>query len=219
MSGNGVFTVPAHHCAFYGAVDLCGKPIVVRLGGANCGHGPECDQHMPVMFHLLDGRLFYGRYTSQGFLTFRCPPNGVTLAQMSIEAALFQCEKEKMPFPLRPTQESDAADPATYPSGTGDRTPGAESAAAGQAASADSERTACRGRGRPGDARIKIISALESLVSDGEWNATTREIAKRASVPRSTCYRILKNDQQVRKLMVEFRKQRLGRGPVRASQL
>ena len=73
-------------------------------------------------------------------------------------------------------------------------------------------------RNSPGDAKIKIVSALEALTNDGKWNKSNREIAKLAGVAKSTYHRLLKDDRQVKRVMAEYRKQRLGRGPSRASE-
>jgi hypothetical protein len=74
-------------------------------------------------------------------------------------------------------------------------------------------------RSKPGDARIKILSALESLAADGEWTKSNVEIAKLARVPRSTYHRVVNNDEQVKKVMAKYNRQRLGRGPSYASDL
>jgi hypothetical protein len=70
-----------------------------------------------------------------------------------------------------------------------------------------------RPRLKPGEARIKILSALEMLANAGDWNRTDGRIADLARVPRPTYYRLSKVDELVKKVLAEFRKQRLGRRP------
>jgi hypothetical protein len=74
-------------------------------------------------------------------------------------------------------------------------------------------------RASPGDARIKILSALRSLTDNGEWGRNGDKIAKRAGVARSTCYRHLRTDRAVMRAMDVYRKQSRGRGPCSASDL
>jgi hypothetical protein len=103
--------------AFHQAIDLSGKQIVVNLRGANYWFGPECGQHLPVLFRLQDGRLFYGRYTRNDFQTFRYGLR-VTLAQLSVDDARLQCQKENIPFPSKLIEGCESSCDADQPAET-----------------------------------------------------------------------------------------------------
>jgi hypothetical protein len=106
-------------------MNLSGEHINVDLRGATHGVGPErsqdraefirlpdqllflvpkSDRYWPVLFHLPDGRLLYGRSTGDGFQAFSCGVDPVALIEMSAEDAQLRCEIERIPFPPRPAE-------------------------------------------------------------------------------------------------------------------
>ncbi len=198
MSHTDTFSISVHHVRFYAALDLSGKPIVVTLGGANCAYGPEATgvangasgpeayEYLPVLFHLPDGRLFYARYTREGYKHFRCPleisRTGVTLRQLSEETAMVQCEKEKIPFPPRPTgggepssTRSGASD-ADRPAGTPN--PPAESATQHQR---NFVMPASQADDSPAGRERRVADYLEK-----NQNATSKAVHKATSIPETT---------------------------------
>ena len=67
-----------------------------------------------------------------------------------------------------------------------------------------------------GEAALKIRAALESLANEEMWNVAEADIIIRSGVPRSTYYRALESDEDVKEAMNDYHGRRLGRGPARA---
>jgi hypothetical protein len=67
-----------------------------------------------------------------------------------------------------------------------------------------------------GDAALMICAALNSLAREGKWNVAEKEIMVRAGVPKSTYYRALKHNDDVKEKMHDYHARRLGRGPARS---
>jgi hypothetical protein len=68
-------------------------------------------------------------------------------------------------------------------------------------------------RARKGDAKLKIISALDSLVNAGEWGKTDPEIYRLAVVSRSTFSALVKRDELVRKHLEYYHNRGIGKRP------
>jgi hypothetical protein len=188
-AGSSRFTVNPKRLGFQQAIDRFGNRCVISLAGADCVHGPERDGYLPTFFRLNDGRLFYARYTSKGFLSFRSHP-GARFLEMTEEDAEIQCEKDGIPFP--PVWKSTKL-----------------------AGSSPQPHAPKRRRLKKGEAAVLICAALDSLAAKGEWNKSDSDIIRLAQVPRSTYYNSTKTDEMVQRSLRDYQARRLGRGPVR----
>ena len=74
-------------------------------------------------------------------------------------------------------------------------------------------------RGKPGDATDRIIAALQTLASKGDWNASESRIIATAGVAKSTYYSVLDRVELVQKARELYGSKRLGRGPVHVDDL
>ena len=193
-----ILSISVHHIKFYEALDLSGKPIVVQLGGANCAYGPEATgvakdasgsevyEYLPVLFHLPDGRLFYARYTREGYRHFHCPlensRTGVTLRQLSEGTAMGQCEMEKIPFPPRPT---GGGEPSSTRSGASD----ADRLAGTPNSPAESAAQHPRNLVMPASQADDSPAGRERRVADyleKNQNATSKAVHEATGIPETT---------------------------------
>ena len=191
-----ILSISVHHIKFYEALDLSGKPIVVQLGGANCAYGPEATgvakdasgsevyEYLPVLFHLPDGRLFYARYTREGYRHFHCPlensRTGVTLRQLSEGSAMGQCEMEKIPFPPRPTGGGEPS--STRSALLADRLAGTPNSPAESAAQRENlVMPASQADDSPAGRERRVADYLEK-----NQNATSKAVHEATGIPETT---------------------------------
>jgi hypothetical protein len=102
----------------------------------------------------------------------------------------------------RPAPRAAAPSEPTTPTAGSARTPGST-----------------RKRRRKGAARLLLISAIDLLSANGEWGKTDTEIIRLADISRNTFYRLIRVDDDVKAKVMDYRRQGLGRGPVRPSNL
>jgi hypothetical protein len=76
-----------------------------------------------------------------------------------------------------------------------------------------------RKRRRKGEAKLLLASALESLVDKGQWGKTNTEIIDLAGISGDSFYRLIKEDDGIKRMMEQYGRESLGRGPVRADEL
>jgi hypothetical protein len=75
-----------------------------------------------------------------------------------------------------------------------------------------------RKRTRRGDAKLLLDATLDSLMQSGEWGKTDGEIAVRATIARSSFYRLVKSEP-IASTLARYQRESRGRGPSKASEL
>jgi hypothetical protein len=100
---------------------------------------------------------------------------------------------------------------AAGPTLTGDPAPALEGTAA-----------TVRKRSKPGDARLKLDAALDSLIAKKEWGKTQKKIAHAARISRSQFYELTNaktGDAEILRKLKEYQRESRGRGPARVADL
>jgi hypothetical protein len=214
------------HLKFQQAIDLCGKLTVVDLAGTNFRLGVERDRHLPVLFHLPDGRYFYGRYDGRGFLEFRYRPRGAicTLQQMSLQHAMLQGEKEGIPLPPKPGAGSDSPSASSgsqiEPSAAiTTSNPEASTPRPGPVSDSQSAKPKKPRKRKPATKADAIVSFLDAANDAGYWGMSAEEIAKRAGSTGRYFRALRKNDPSVQDAYNRYLRASQGRGPSRPSEL
>jgi hypothetical protein len=87
---------------------------------------------------------------------------------------------------------------------------------ASQPAESPDPRRHPKDRLKKGAAALLILSALDSLVQNGEWGLTEEKIYRRANVSRATFYRLKNQDERIRPALSAYYRASRGRGPTRS---
>jgi hypothetical protein len=74
-------------------------------------------------------------------------------------------------------------------------------------------------RRRRGEASLFLMATLAALAEKGQWGETDRGICHLASISRDSFYRLRREDEHIKKMLSEYGRQTLGRGPARASEI
>jgi hypothetical protein len=212
---------------FQQAIDLCGKPIVVDLAGANYKFGAERDDHVPVLFHLFDGRIFYGRFFRESFGEFRYRPQGVTctLQQLSIEGAMRQGELESIPMPPKPTadcdQPSSGSDDAQVDQSVGIYTSSIETQTQRDEPGSvfKSPKSKLPRKPKRAAKADAILEVIEAAIEAEHWGLSPETIAKAADATGRYFRELRKKNPKFQNAYDRYRKASAGRGPARPSEL
>jgi hypothetical protein len=122
---------------------------------------------------------------------------------------IFQCSAWAIDLLLDLVPSSAAPD--TEPSDT------STTGETGGNGSAASERS--RKRRAKGSAVDLLEAALRSLAAKGLWGKMDTDIIDLADISRSSFYRLAKENNKIKRMMEEYRRRTLGRGPVRVDDL
>jgi hypothetical protein len=79
--------------------------------------------------------------------------------------------------------------------------------------------TVKRRRRQKGDAKELLDSALDSLISKGDWGKTDQDIITLADISRDSFYRLAHSDNAIAKKIEDYKHRTVGRGPARQEDL